>query len=95
MIDMATFEIKMIFKKSSDMDKITSEINMISKKSNVKMLEKGTNLFTLGTDDINCFGRAYIFLSYSEMIKSNLLDAIWKDKNGTISCRKGLLAPVA
>ena len=92
---MATYEIKLIFKKASNMEDILEEINMICEKRNIQLLEVSGNTIIVGTEDINRFGCAYISLSYSSIIKSSLLDAIWKDKKGTTSCKKGLLDPVA
>ena len=95
MMDMATFEIKMIFKRSANMEDILKEINMICEKRNIQLLELTGNTIIVGTEDINYFGCAYISLSSSSIIKSSLLDAYWTDDEGTYSCRKELLAPVA
>lgn len=93
-LNIPTYEIKMTFKDSAVMDEIAEEINMICERAKVEIAEKGDNLIAIGTEDFNCFVHAYICLSYSEMVKSNLLDALWKDKKGTCSCREGILTPI-
>lgn len=93
-LNIPTYEIKMTFKESADMDEIAEEINMISERANVEVTEKEEYIIAIGTEDFNRFVHAYICLSYSEIVKLNLLDALWKDKKGTASCKKGLLAPI-
>lgn len=92
---MATYEIKMIFKKSADLKEIATEIDSICEETGINLLEFTGNMVLMGTEDMTCFGCTYVSLIYSTIIKTSLLDASWKDANGMVSCRKDLLEPVA
>ena len=91
---MAKFEIKMIFKKSADIQTLYTEIESICKKSHIHMLNSIDNYILVGSDDISLFAPAYIRLQYSTLLKKSLLDATWKDMHGEHSCRAELMEPV-
>lgn len=92
---MAKFEIKMIFKKSADMASLHDEINNICNKTGNTILHEEGNIITYGSDSINTFAPAFVHLIYSDILKTNLLDALWKDPyDDEHSCKKNILEPL-
>ncbi|WP_027406867.1 hypothetical protein [Anaerovibrio sp. RM50] len=87
------FEIKMFFKKSSNMEEINKEIQSICDETNAEFISSEDNSVLIGSDIINYFAPAYVGLKYSSIVKNNLVEAYSKDPSGIESCKKGLLTP--
>ena len=87
------YTMKLIFSEKTDMAEMEEKIKGICQKSGSVILEIKDNVIVYGAEIYEKFGPAFMLLTFDEVVKNHVIDAIWTDPDeGSHSCKKQLLA---
>lgn len=86
------YTMKLIFSEKTDMAEMENHVRNICQRAGSIILENKDNTITYGADIYEEFGPAFMLLSFDEVVKNHVIDAIWTDPDeGSHSCKKTII----